>query len=353
MEINVLPMSLGDSLIVRFKGNDRYYHNIVLDSGTQKNYRNNLRSYLQRIKGRGEFIDLWVISHIHDDHIGGAMKYIDDVDGDIMPVECQYWIYNAPRRYKVETRRETEVSCAASIAQGDRLYEFLASKGCMSSHNFIAGDCIDLHGLKVTFLAPTLGCMSALHDKYKNGYVVDNTQETSEAVAASENDYSIKADVFNLNKFEEDTNVENGSSISLLIEHHERKFLWSADAYPSIVCSSLRNLGYSGDDPLVCDFVTMAHHGSRGNTNLEWTSLVKTSSYIVTGNGLNRYNLPNKESLVRILKSPFRDKRQKIIYYFPIDSPILRSMFDVDGDDVFDRFNFDICFAKQVYSCNE
>lgn len=36
-----------------------------------------------------ECIGLWAVSHAHADHIGGVLKYIDGINGGVMPVNCK------------------------------------------------------------------------------------------------------------------------------------------------------------------------------------------------------------------------------------------------------------------------
>ena len=117
---------------------------------------------------------------------------------------------------------------------------------------------------------------------------------------------------------------------AMLISSGGHRLLWLADSVPSVVCESLRRLGYSEVHPLECDYATVAHHGSRGNTDATLAAMVRARRYIVTANAENVHNLPHKQALARIIRSP-RPDGTPIEICFPCDTSTLRSIFD-DAD---------------------
>lgn len=151
------------------------------------------------------------------------------------------------------------------------------------------------------------------------------------------NDYAISIEIFDLDSFDEDSSSFNASSVAMIIDCDGVRFFWTADARPSELIQGLRVLGYSEDNPLCCDYMSLPHHGSKGNLNLKLISLVKCYNFFVTANGYNKHNLPNKETLVRIICNPSRDYNQLIRFYFPLTSNPLMGMFDVDGKEVYKK----------------
>jgi len=99
MEIKFFQAECGDAASIRFLGNDNKYHNIFIDAGYERTFRHALETEIQESIKKNEQIDLWIISHIHDDHIGGIIKYIDTINnGEFKDIVNQY-LYNPPRIY--------------------------------------------------------------------------------------------------------------------------------------------------------------------------------------------------------------------------------------------------------------
>jgi metal-dependent hydrolase (beta-lactamase superfamily II) len=85
-----------------------------------------LENEIRNIISSNETIDLWIISHIHDDHIGGVIKYIDTIKtGEHNDIVNQYF-YNPPRNYDFK-KSANNISEFVSMGQGDVFYEYLKS----------------------------------------------------------------------------------------------------------------------------------------------------------------------------------------------------------------------------------
>jgi glyoxylase-like metal-dependent hydrolase (beta-lactamase superfamily II) len=130
MELFCYQAECGDAIRIRFIGNDGNPHNIFLDSGYERTFRHILQQEINLLIQNGESIDLWIISHIHDDHIGGAIKYIKSVKDRETEDISKNWYYNPPRKYSVSNvKNDSDISTAKSIRQGDILFEFLLEIG--------------------------------------------------------------------------------------------------------------------------------------------------------------------------------------------------------------------------------
>lgn len=75
-------MQYYDAIIIRFTDEDGGVHNIFVDGGDKKSrticYTDKFKKELETLFGMGESIDLWVITHVDDDHIGGLYNFIND-----------------------------------------------------------------------------------------------------------------------------------------------------------------------------------------------------------------------------------------------------------------------------------
>ena len=271
MELFCYQAECGDAIRIRFIGDDEKPHNIFLDSGYERTYRKVLRQVINDLIQAGECIDLWIISHIHDDHIGGVMKYIKSVEDKEIEDITREWFYNPPRQEAVVyDKRQEAVSSAMSISQGDKLYNFLRLNNKLPKKDITTDlGTVDRFGMKIHILSPTSSIITELRDKYKTEipFQTNEIEEISSAKAIAQNDYNKNIEEFNLDRFNEDKSLENKSSVSVLVEYQGKKIMWLADSHPSVVIESLTQKGYSVNRPLVCDYVILSHHASKGNNS--------------------------------------------------------------------------------------
>lgn len=349
MEVNFFQAECGDAACIRFLGNDNKYHNIFIDSGYERTFRHALEDKLKKIISSKEKIDLWIISHIHDDHIGGIVKYIDTIKSGEYDDIVNKFFYNPPRIYDFK-KNEKSISEFVSIGQGDLLYEYLKSNNKLLDFEITNSiKPIELSGLKLTVLSPSSNKLDNLRKKYplnsSKSLEREEDEMISEAVAQKQNDYTTFIDDFDLENWNEDNSIENGSSISLLTEYNNKKILWLADSHPTDIVKSLTKLGFNKENKLVCDIVKVTHHGSKGNNNDELYNLIECNNYLFSVNGENKHNLPSKECVARILRNKERSKKTKYKLYFTYDNETLKSIFKIEKDDIFKKYNFEIIYG--------
>lgn len=352
MEIFFYQAECGDAARLRFYDEHNNPKNILIDSGYERTFNHVLKNEIKELIDNNERVDLCVISHIHDDHIGGMIKYIKTINSGELEDIIDTWFYNPPRNYRVlEFREEKDlISFPSSISQGDDLSNYINSKNKLLDYD-ISDEIkqLQLGNLKMTFLSPSNGKLKKLRKKYKseNTFLESIEDESiSEAVSARDFDYSTKIENFNIKEWKEDTSIENGSSITFLTEYENKKVLWLADSHPTDIVKSLKELSYSNENRLVCDWVKVAHHGSAGNNSNELYSIIDCTNYLISANGENKHYLPTKESLVRILLNKNRDYEKKYSFYFTYDNSTLRNIFRVDGKSIFEKWNFDVKYLS-------
>ena len=331
MRIRIIPMPYGECLIIQWKDSQDADRTILLDSGTVSSYRHHLRQFLAELDGD---IDLWVISHIHDDHIGGVLKYIDDMQGGILEVKCRQWLFNyiCKDSETFTTSRYKDASVAESVRQGNILSAYLNSIGVSDVEcAAVRGKVINIDNARLTVLNPS-----------DINWRDEENIPSSFAASSGENDYGKAIDSFDVESYKEDSNVINASSMALLIEISGKVFLWMADSVSSEVCAALEQLGYSKSNPLICDCMTLPHHGSKGNISKDLLELIRCKRFIVTSDGENIHNLPDKEALSKVIlcNKKHSDFQTKII--FPSDNNTLRNLFRIDGPEASNIHNFRI-----------
>lgn len=354
MKIKFYQAECGDAACISYLGLDNNPHNVFIDAGYERTFRHVLSNEIDAIEQRGEVIDLWVLSHIHDDHIGGAIAYIKAIqDGEFKDI-VKLWFYNPPRKSLSNLNKKLTISISdiKSIGQGDEMARYL-----YIYRNLPIIDITDqlpstnIFGLQIIILSPDLCKLQNLRNKYplesQKPLERNEFDSISEAKSPHQSDYHIAIKGFNLGMWQEDISVENGSSISLLTEYQDKRILWLADAHPSCIVNSLKNIGYSKYNPLICDLVKVTHHGSSGNNSSELYEMIRCENYLISSNGENRHSLPTKECIARILRNKQRINGSHYNFYFTYDNSVLRSIFKVDGEAIFEDLNFTIHFPYE------
>lgn len=335
-------MPYGDCFVVEWIDQGGKKHCIVLDGGTSRSYRDYTRAILTTI----ESIDLWVVSHCHEDHIGGVLKYLEDVESGLLKTRCHRWLYNSHRQGIVLLDDvSTDGTKAESVRQFDLLLSLLKRSGVdVQSIGGTALDTIEIGDMKITIMSPDVDELNT----FRNSALPHEADTV--AVSSVASDYGRRVDSFDIEHFKEDENLVNRSCLSLLLELGTKSFLWLSDSIPSSVCKSMWQLGYTEEHPLQCDLVTLAHHGSSGNNNVDLMRCIYCDTYFVTSDACNKHKLPNKEVLSRILRTKREDDGRQLKFLFACNNTEISQIFNVDGEDELKTYNFKV---EQGVTCLE
>lgn len=337
----------GDAFHLQYEGESGKCRNILLDMGHSKTYTQVLKGVISNLIGRSEQIDALFLSHIHDDHIGGASRFISDIQKDsALGNVVSRWIYNAPRKYDVEQTDDKKAGVLCGIVSGDKIYEHILSHSPSDLGDVIEGMSYNIDGMTVTILSPDESKLNLLRRKYSNNRPLckSETDEVSVEAGNVEDDYATPLNEFKTDCFQEDLSIENASSIAALFEREGRRILWLSDAVPSVVVNSLMKLGISEEDKLHCDAVLLSHHGSSANNSMTLFKMIQADRYIISADGINRHCLPNKEAVARIVSA---STALPVSVYFNYDDGRLARMFKIDDPkDVISKI--DIHYLKEM-----
>ena len=320
----------GDAFHLQYVGESDKRRNIFLDMGHPKTYTQVLKGVISRLDRSTEKIDVLFLSHIHDDHIGGASKFIRDIQNDSAIGDIVgRWIYNAPRKYDVEHTDEKKVGELCGLISGDKVYEHIKTNNSADLDDVKEGMSFDIDGMKVTILSPDKIKLNQLRTKYSNNRPLCKLEidEVSVEAGTVVDDYAIPLNKFRTDSFEEDVSVENASSIASVFEFEGKRILWLADSVPSVIIHSLDKLGYGEANKLRCNAVLLSHHGSAANNSLDLFRIIQADRYIISSDGINRYCLPNKETIARIVAA---STVAPVKLYFNYDDGRLARMFKSD-----------------------
>jgi beta-lactamase superfamily II metal-dependent hydrolase len=301
IDIRIFPAFNGDCILISFADQSGVHRNILVDGGAPATYPRTLKPLYNELVGD---IDLLVVTHIDDDHIGGIKKLFEDQNVDRSKIK-KVWFNSGGllnHYFGEDEDKARAVSIVAtdivnmSIKQGNDLEAKLDEMDDVWVKKiFKQGDVVDVHDCLLTVLSPNEKTLKKLNDHWETE--VDIQVDMSGNV---HDDFHLDIETLVKRPFSEDTGVPNGSSIAFLLEFHGIRGLLLGDAYPSVIVASLQEMGYSKDHKLTLDFVKISHHASKRNTSPALLDIIECNKFIICTNGL-KHGLPDKEAIARII----------------------------------------------------
>lgn len=322
--IKIFSVGCADAVFITFIGSDKQEHHIILDCGDTTNSPQ-LAEELDKITT----LDLLVITHIDNDHIGGLSKFIEE-GGVFKKGFIKNCWFNALSKVKNQTNTEGLVG----IKEGVLVRDILTKKLDIELP-FITDltKPLDLFGAKITVVSPDDKSLDKMMDKWR----------ATEPIGKEKSDYPKTIEQLLAQKPPNfDSRIENKSSIAFLFEYHDFKMLFLADSRPSVVERSLRNLGYSETNKLKINYLKVSHHGSRLNTSEALLSHLDCRKFVFTADGKSK---PHKETLARIVKHFYDPDVPPLSLIFNHQNTKLESIFNVDKNP-FERYNFTVEYPK-------
>lgn len=325
IHIEYLPMNYYDAIIIHFDGNDGSPHNIIIDGGDYKSkrlcYIQELKPRLSDIFKKNEVIDLWIISHIDDDHIGGLLNFVDDeifFHEHADRLKCVWMNHVGDGDYFVHKAGEIGVN------RGISLRDALIKNNISIISDITTGFNVNICGAGITVIAPNHNALDRLK-KYWRSEEFKTVRSTSDgSIATKEKDYNILFKDFDINSYTEDLDVKNNSSIAIVLSYNNHNFLFAADSCSSFILEGLMTQGIISKNNVRFELMHVPHHGSCRNSSKELFDHIDCTTYVITGNGQNRYQLPNKETIAKILAS----KSSQFDLYFSTKTCALKTMFE-------------------------
>lgn len=307
IKVRALRANHGDCLLISHQSAKGTY-NLLIDGGSSATFRHGtsaknkgaLCSALDDLKSKGQCIDLAILTHIDNDHIGGFLKAFK-AQGYLSEMVKSIW-FNSSKLitdyFSVQDIPENHVrvdydSAETSAQQGKSLEAALEKTSCKRAPLIISGQTIVTGPFTFKILSPTEVGLRKLLRIWP--------QEKNPAETTVSNDYQISFDkILEDDVFEPDTSIPNESSIAFILSADNTNMLFLGDAHDAVVVSALKALGYCSDRKLSVNCVKISHHGSKYNTSREFLNLVESDYYIISTNGAI-HGLPDKKTIGRIL----------------------------------------------------
>lgn len=173
MKIKFLPAFNGDSILITFMDNENQERNILIDGGTPKTYNfldkskgktkiEDLKTILKKLRKKGNKIDLLILTHIDEDHIGGLLRWfsLDKFAPDLIG---KIWFNSAKlvaETLKIEIPEEElleiefEDGLFTGVSQAIKFEEYIGKHNLWDRKLIKFDDIYNLWGATLTILSP-------------------------------------------------------------------------------------------------------------------------------------------------------------------------------------------------------
>ena len=346
--IHFIKAMSGDSFLIELGDG----HCILIDCGYKSTYESELEPILQRLHNEGCRLDLLVVTHMDEDHIGGAIALIED-NGDsenpnVIAIDNIWFngIFAVCRNYDflcshlVERLSEMDYSknrylyskVLRLIGMGEGLisakhaeaFEVLCRSYNYNLNNvsknglIMAGDKIKIGKWKISVLSPgkneincfakwidkkLISCLGRNYKLAKDDFVKfiedfiiatekdEDGSSGSECISASKIDIKTWIGTSNLAKM----NEANRMSIVVEIECEGTSMLFTGDSESEDWIERAKSR---------YDVVKLSHHGST-KPNIKLLESIRTEKVLISTNG--KKNHPENDLLARIFINRIRD----------------------------------------------
>ena len=360
--IEMLPANEGDCILITIPQEDV---RVLIDGGTSDTYTSCLRERLLQIKEEGKSIDLLVVTHVDNDHIGGIIELLKEngsfAESKIIKIQ-NIW-HNSYRHLQFhkglatgeaekqilqkivargvsqEMRQFAKGKKKISALQGTSLAALILQGGYKWNVQFcgkavkkqqekirLGNACTievllpgqkeleelakrwkyELKRSRISFQFSEDKIFDDAYEYYYRFFAQENTGEKKQ-VAARTKEYE---DIYEIEKLAKrqgkpDYSETNASSISLLLDYKEKRILLLADNTAGKVMESGKISG-------MFDVIKLPHHGSVRNISDGFLANCVTEKYLISTSS-EKYGHPDIETLSKIMVN--RAEYPKQIYF--------------------------------------
>ena len=304
LRVEMLPARSGDALWITY--GDAPARHVLVDCG----FAGGAPAIADRITSAGR-VELFVVTHIDGDHIGGAIPLLDDPDaaariGDV-------WFNGWYQVREFLSHRQAD-AFQQRLDRADRPFRWNGAARDDDPPRAIGTrpdgfPVVELDGgLTLTVLSPTpaelreLGRRwpQALRELRQGPPMLGRRARPQPVPDPGALDLAALAGEAPV----ADPSVTNASSIAVLAEYAGRSVLLTGDAHADVLAASIRALqehrGLPGER-LRCDALKVSHHGSANATTPELLDLLDCRRYLVSTDGSGGHYHPDRAAIARIV----------------------------------------------------
>lgn len=284
---------------------------MLIDCGSSHIFKQTLfkkSKYYKEHKTIRPKVDVCIVTHIDQDHIGGAITLFNDKN--FLQNIKQIW-FNEPESAVLFSEPNNQVSTGQGVKLKDRIDKNSDIKHVPNISTLDFNEKVFTEILKpitssitIDLLSPNKKGLDELYkfwnnEEYKKSLGNQSSQVSSEIVTKKVVDcQTVMNEMCKKKRKDFDSSKPNKSSIAFILNYKKFSFLLLADAHIDVICESLTDMGYSKENPLFVEFVKLSHHGSKRNINIDFFNLVHTKNYIICRNEMKK--LPNIETIYAI-----------------------------------------------------
>ncbi len=305
--IELLPAEQGDALWIEY-GSASSPHRILIDAGVRKT-SDVVRARVEELPKPKRQFDLFVVTHVDSDHVGGVPRLLADPSLGLRFDEVWFnaWRHLADTLGPVEgeiVSAQLDRSGWAWNAAFEGKAVVVPDSGKLPRH-VLPG------GMTLTVLSPTRDRLEKLRPVWDTAVreaglepgVQDEALEEAARRKGIPDLLGDRLDVPQLagRKFEPDKAPANGSTIVLLAEFEGTSCLLTGDAHPDVLQAGLKRLcGERRIERLAVSALKVPHHGSMFNVSNDVLDLVETDRYLFSTNGTQTHH-PHPEGVARTI----------------------------------------------------
>lgn len=266
MEVRLLDAGCGDCVALRCQGDSGLYRNLIFDSGPTSR-RSAFANLLEDVRHRGEHIDLIVITHQDDDHLGGLLALLKAQSPDVGLIELLVMNTDDPLDSK-----HGDSDDLLSARQRASLIRLARDAGVRVCARAVSGDFLELDGIRIDVVAPS----------ERDRVPRPSSTHALDDRLSSESDWPLGLSALLARGLpSRDTSPSNRSSIVTVVQHGGVRVLLTGDAPADRFLPRLRAYGC----PACFDLVKLPHHGSARSISAVWAEYVDCPSYVICADG--------------------------------------------------------------------
>lgn len=269
-----------------------------------------------------EPIDIAIVTHNDDDHIGGYEYVLSS------GIKIEKFIFNSLSICgELFNDHEQQISYNQDIS----LDTFIKDKTVSLEALVFGNEPVIINDIKLIPLTPTIDALHHMHDDYikKNQPQISSDEKVEPTLLKCIEEVANGTD-----KFLPDRSITNRTSLSLIIEYNGFRGLFLGDAWATDVIESFR---LNKIEPGFC-VTKLSHHGSERNSNSELINIIGKTEYIICADK-SKHNHPNNKTIARILV-----QYPEAIFHFSSNNEDVKSIFNENS--VLE------CQAECTYSSN-
>ena len=305
LRIELLPAGYGDAILVGYGKGKKPTHHLLIDA-RQAGTTAPLLERLKQLRAEGGRIDLFVVTHIDADHIGGALKLLGNraTAAMIQGVWFNGYVHLqraagllGPIQGEKLTQKIVDLKIPWNVGWPRPIQKRVGGPVVVKKPvtRALPG------GAKALVLSPTQEKLKRLQGEWEDVVTAAGLRPgepgTEEPPLVAPGLLGATLEDLATDPTPADDAPANGSSIAFVLEFGKKRVLLGADAHPDVLVASLAALQKK---PYRIDACKLPHHSSRANVTAPLVSALNCPLWLVSTNGV-RFEHPDDAALARVV----------------------------------------------------